>query len=99
VSGGTLDYCSPEQAAGQPLDHRADLHGPGATYCELLTGRRPAPDMPVEDPRAIAPEVPASCSSVVLRATARAPADRYADAAEMLAALHHALARMNIAAA
>ncbi len=38
---GKLAYMAPEQAAGDPLDHRADLFAVGVVAYELLTGARP----------------------------------------------------------
>ena len=96
---GTPAYMSPEQARGEPADHRSDVFSLGVVIYEMATGRVPFegdshPDTlraVVQDPhRPIAElnaEAPAGLSTVVDRALAKDPADRYQSIAEMLADL------------
>jgi serine/threonine protein kinase/tetratricopeptide (TPR) repeat protein len=94
---GTLRYMSPEQALGQRtvVDHRADIYALGATLYELLT-LEPALDgqdrqellrqIAFEEPRPPRrgnPAIPADLETIVLKAMAKAPAERYASAQEL----------------
>ncbi len=87
---GTPAYMPPEQAAGAPLDERADVYAIGAILYHVLAGQRPyAEQRTVEQllraveagpPRALlelAPGLPAELATIVAKAMARAPADRY----------------------
>jgi hypothetical protein len=94
---GTLRYMSPEQALGQPgvVDQRTDIYALGVTLYELLTLapvfdgndrqtllRQLAEEDP-RPPRVVDPAIPAELETIVLKATAKLPADRYVSAREL----------------
>jgi eukaryotic-like serine/threonine-protein kinase len=107
---GTAQYLSPEQARGERVDARSDLYSAGCLLYELLTGRPPfTGDSPVAiayqhvrenpiPPTRIDPDIPRWADAVVLKAMAKAPADRYQSAAEMRADLQRAAQGMPVAA-
>jgi serine/threonine-protein kinase len=89
---GTLAYMSPEQITNAPLGAGADLYALGATLYEALTGRPPflGPDLVAQH----LGEAPSAATALreglapvhdrtLLRALAKAPADRFASASEM----------------
>ncbi len=94
---GTLRYMSPEQALAtrNVVDQRTDVYSLGATLYELLTLhppfegsnrqdllRRIAQDEP-RRPRGFKPEIPLDLETIVLKAMAKEPMNRYATAAEL----------------
>jgi serine/threonine-protein kinase len=107
---GTAQYLSPEQARGERVDSRSDLYSTGCLLYELLCGRPPfTGDSPVAiayqhvrenpvPPSRVDPDVPAWADAIVLKAMAKAPADRYQTAADMRADLQRAASGMPVAA-
>jgi tetratricopeptide (TPR) repeat protein len=106
---GTLRYMAPERFAGW-ADPRSDLYSLGLTLYELLT-LRPAFDAPDRaalikrmteqepiPPRRHDPSIPRDLETIVQKAIAREPADRYQSATELADDLSRFLAGRPIAA-
>lgn len=96
---GTPLYMAPEQARGEPLDHRADLFSLGSVLYAMVTGRPPfraenriavlkrvCEDTP-RPPRQIIPEVPRWLCDVIANLHAKDPAKRFQSAREVVEAL------------
>jgi serine/threonine protein kinase len=92
---GTAGYMSPEQVRGKPIDGRTDVFSLGATFFEMLTGRRAfMRDSPVEtlgavlrdDPRkhAEVQKIPDDLKAFVFRCLEKDPADRYQTARDLV---------------
>ncbi len=95
---GTPHYMSPEQAAGEPVDHRADIYALGIVMYEMFTGKVPfeadsymgvltkhmymAPAPPSE----LSPELKSTgaLEDVILRCLQKRPAARYDDLSALL---------------
>jgi serine/threonine-protein kinase len=96
---GTAAYLSPEQVSTGDAGPRSDVYSVGILAYELLTGVTPFTgdsalavayqrmDNDVSPPSAVIAGVPAEFDELVGHATARNPADRFADAQEMAAEL------------
>lgn len=96
---GSLPYMAPEQARGEQLSAHTDLFALGVLTWEMVTGRRlfaradvdvtlaavRAAEVPA--PSTVRPSVPGRLEEIVLRALAREPDDRWANAGELAAAL------------
>jgi serine/threonine protein kinase len=105
VSMGTPRFFSPEQAAGERVDARADLYAMGIVLYTMVTGRGPFADLvTLEDllaahltlspakPSLHAPWLlPPGLDEAIARAMEKRPQDRFASAAEFASALDHVL--------
>jgi len=99
---GTADYMPPEQWAGDAIDPRTDLYAVGVMLYELLTGRCPfrgdtLREICAAHLTASVPDFGGDVSDaarafepIVRRALAKRPADRFAGADEMRAAIEAA---------
>ncbi len=93
---GKVQYMSPEQAWGRPLDRRSDVFSLGCVLFEMLTEQKlfrgdtdlsvleKVREAQVVPPSTLNPEVTRGLDVVVLKALAREPEDRYANASDML---------------
>ncbi|HKB01592.1 MAG TPA: serine/threonine-protein kinase, partial [Gemmataceae bacterium] len=106
VVAGTPQYMSPEQAGGEPVDHRTDLFSLGSVLYALCTGRpafRGHSSMATlrkvceQRPRPIQelnPEIPSWLVRIIEKLHAKDPAGRYGSAAEVADLLGRCLAHV-----
>lgn len=99
---GTPEYMSPEQAAGEPIDHRSDVYALGVVLYEMLIGERPfVAETPIgvllkhlQDPAPSVliarPELPAAVDEVVSRVLVKDPNERFSSAGELARAFRAA---------
>ena len=106
---GTPHYMSPEQAAGQSVDHRADVYALGVilyecfaghvpfeadTYMGVLTKHMFATPEPLAK---VAPDASmlGALGPIAMRCLAKSPGDRYASMVEVAAAIEQAMGEAN----
>jgi serine/threonine protein kinase len=96
---GTIDYVSPEYLDQGQVDRRSDIYALGVIAYEMVTGVAPFEGKSVVEtmtlrlrtdpkpPHQIRLDCPIELSSIILRALAREPSERYQQADEMLSDL------------
>ena len=101
---GTIAYLSPELVTRGLADARSDVYAAGILLFELLTGKQPFEgeqavqiayqhaNSTVPAPSTLAPETPSAIDKLVAWSTAKSPADRPADAGELLAKVNQLVA-------
>ncbi|PXX68912.1 serine/threonine-protein kinase [Nocardia tenerifensis] len=104
----TLAYASPEQLTGAALDHRSDQYSLACSLFWLFTGSGP---FSATNPAAVIqghlqgappalsshrPGLPYALDSVLARAMAKRPEDRYPSCADFAAAAKHALTNPSV---
>ncbi|HQC83500.1 MAG TPA: Stk1 family PASTA domain-containing Ser/Thr kinase [Bacilli bacterium] len=92
---GSVHYLPPEQASGKGATIQSDIYSMGILMYELLTGELPfrgdnAVEIalkqikePLPDITTKLPNIPQSIANIIMKATAKNPKNRYADAREM----------------
>ena len=98
---GSIHYMSPEQVRGERVDARSDLYSTGVTLYEIVTGYRPFDGKTEYEvmtghlreqakwPGDIDSAIPYGLSTILMKALAKNPDDRYQSAADFLVALTH----------
>lgn len=99
VIKGKIAYMAPEHILARPVDRRSDIYSTGVILWELLLGRPlfardcdvatmyAVMNDPITRPSDERPELPPQLDTIVARALARTPGDRFETADDMRAAL------------
>jgi len=96
---GTPTYMSPEQARGDQADHRTDIYSLGVMLYELIAGRVPFEAdstlavifKHINEPPPQINDIPPELQSVINKALAKDPNDRYQSAHELTVAYYDAV--------
>ncbi|MDQ6692199.1 MAG: serine/threonine protein kinase [Candidatus Dormibacteraeota bacterium] len=106
---GTPQYISPEQATGAGVDARSDIYSAGVVAYEIFCGRPPFPigkggdpaavaarhvQVEPEPPRSLRPDIDEELADLILKALAKAPANRHQSAGEFLLRLEPIRSRL-----
>ena len=99
VVKGKMAYLSPEQALGEPIDHRADIYALGLVFHETLTGKRvyrfssdieairTIPKMDIEPVKNSVPDVPEELNRIVMKCLEKQKELRYQSSSALYADL------------
>ena len=100
---GTPHYMSPEQGMGEQLIHTSDIYSLGVVLYQMATGQVPFDaetplavvikhmNDPLPLPSKIRPDISRPLETVILKALAKTPEDRFATAADMVQAVRTAI--------
>lgn len=103
---GTPAYMAPEQILAKEVDQRSDIYSAGVLLFEMLTGQLPfrgdnlmelalaVLTKPAPEVSSLDPSLPVELNSLVGRAMAKAPEDRYSSAGELRQEVGRILAGM-----
>jgi serine/threonine protein kinase len=92
VVKGKMAYLSPEQALGEPIDHRADIYALGLVFYETLTGKRvytfkndidairTIPNMDIDPLSKSVPDIPEELNRIVMKCLEKQKENRYQSA-------------------
>jgi ribosomal protein S11 len=96
---GSIDYMSPEQITGQPVDARSDIYSIGVSLYEMVTGQRPFKgvsdfelmaahvNQPPRPAIEIQPWLPTRLNEILMQSIAKSPDNRFQSAQAMRDAL------------